>query len=133
MKVGIQPLLPIGNFMNKRYCIEMDFPDDSSIADNFKSLNEAVMAVHMMEYPMFYKDGKPLYIPEQPVYQAEEEKQVKEPVTKLSKEEKQKKCITDTTTIEGSDGLKSFAFLVSKNPHLQETYDNHFKKLTDGL
>ena len=55
----------------------------------------------------------------------------KEP--KLTKEERQKKALTDCTTIDGDDGLKSFALLVSKNSHLQETYDNHFKKLQNGL
>lgn len=134
MKLSIQPLLPIGNFMNKRYGIEMDFADGSNIANNFKFLNEAITAVHMMEYPMFYKDGNPLYIQQQPVYQGEEpESQIKEKEPKLSKEEKQRKCITDTVTIEGSDGLKSFTLLVKNNPHLKETYDTHFKKLTDEL
>ena len=130
MKLSINPLLPIGNYMNKRYGIEMEFPDDSNISDNFKFLNEAITAVHMMEYPMFYKDGKPLYIPQDHAYQGEEPStQIKEPPTKLTKEEKQKKYITDTTTIEGADGLKSFALLVSKNPHLQETYDNQMELL----
>jgi hypothetical protein len=61
MRLGIQPLLPTGNFLNKRYSIEMDFDDKSSPADNFKYLTEVVTAVHMAEFPMCYKDGKPLF------------------------------------------------------------------------
>ena len=135
MKLSIQPLLPIGNFLNKRYGIEMDFPDDSNIAENFKYLNDAVTAVHMIECPGFYKDGKPLFYPQEASeYKGEHQNgQAKEPETKLSKEEKQKKCITDTTDIDGPDGLKSFALLVKNNPHLQETYDIHLKKLQDGF
>jgi len=139
MKLSVQTLLPTGNYLNKKYGIEMDFPEGSNIAENFKYLNDAVTAIHMAECPAFYKDGKPLYLPQSATtatYSGEEmpkEIQVKESEPKLSKEERQKKCITDTTTIEGMDGLKSFALLVSKNPHLQEIYDNHLKKLTDGL
>ena len=52
------------------------------------------------------------------------------PPTKLTKEEQQKKYLTDCTTI---DELKSFKLLVKNNPHLQETFDNHLNKLTNGL
>lgn len=72
MKLGIQPLLPTGNFLNKRYSIEMDFPDDSNPADNFKYLNEVILAVHMAECPQFYKDGKPTYLPQVADYKGEE-------------------------------------------------------------
>ena len=51
MKLGIQHLLPTGNFLNKRYSIEIDFPDDSSPLENFKYLNEVVTATHMAEFP----------------------------------------------------------------------------------
>lgn len=83
MKIGIQPLLPIGNFLNKRYSIEMDFPDDSHPPDNFKYLNEIITAIHMSEYPLCYKDGKPLFSN----YQGEEatvaEVQVDKPADKI--------------------------------------------------
>jgi len=133
MKLSINPLLPIGNYLNKRYGMEMDFPDDSNPLDNFKYLTETVTAIHMAEFPMFYKDGKALFLPTITTeYNGEEqEKQPKEPEPKLSKEEKQKKYITDTTTIEGADGLKSFALLVSKNKHLEETYNAHMEFLTN--
>lgn len=79
MKLSIQPLLPIGNYLNKRYGIEMDFPDDSSIPDNFKYLNDAITAIHMSEYPQCYKDGKPLFSN----YRGEEERvTTKEPEPK---------------------------------------------------
>jgi len=80
MKLSINPLLPIGNYMNKRYGIEMDFPDDSNPLDNFKYLNDVITAVHMAEYPLCYKDGKPLFSN----YQGEEE--TEKQVTKVSDE-----------------------------------------------
>lgn len=75
MKLGIQPLLPIGNYLNKRYFIEMNFPDDSHPVENFKYLNETIMAIHMAEFPMFYKDGKPLFLPQSASYSGEEVQQ----------------------------------------------------------
>lgn len=61
MKLSIQTLFPTGNYLNKRYGIEMDFPDDSNPSENFKYLNEIVASIHMAEFPSLYKDGKPLY------------------------------------------------------------------------
>jgi len=51
----------------------------------------------------------------------------KEPETKLTKEEKQKMFLTDCKTVAE---LETFKLLVKNNPHLQETYDNHLKHLT---
>ena len=48
------------------------------------------------------------------------------PPTKLTKEEQQKKYLTDCATIEE---LNTFKLLVKNNQHLQETFDNHFKLL----
>jgi hypothetical protein len=50
------------------------------------------------------------------------------PPTKLTKEEQQKKYLTDCTTIEE---LNTFKLLVKNNPHLQETFDNHLNFLTN--
>jgi len=61
MKLSIQTLFPTGNYLNKKYGIEMDFPDYSNPAENFKYLNEIVTSIHMAEFPSLYKDGKPLY------------------------------------------------------------------------
>ncbi len=89
MKLSIQPLLPIGNYLNKRYGMEQDFPDDSNPADNFKYLNDVITAIHMAEFPMFYKDGKPLFLPmfnSAPTYSGEEmpqEIQVDKPTDKI--------------------------------------------------
>lgn len=49
------------------------------------------------------------------------------PDTKLTKEELQKKYLTDCTTVAE---LETFAKLVKSNAHLQESYDEQLKKLT---
>ena len=50
----------------------------------------------------------------------------KEPETKLTKEEKQKKFLIDCITI---DELNSFRLLVKNNPHLRDTYDLRLEQL----
>jgi len=133
MKIKVEPLLPTGNYLNVRIGIEKDFPDNASEMESVFEVWDNIIAMHMKRYPHLYKDGQPLYEGYKGEEQTPEVQLPKEPVIKLSKEEKQKKCITDTTQIEGADGLKSFALLVKNNPHLQETYNGHLKKLQDGL
>ena len=67
----------------------------------------------------------------QPLIEEEVIQVVKE--APLTKEEKHKKLISSCTEIDGNDGLKSFAKLVSSYPYLQETYDLTMKKLQNGL
>lgn len=128
MKLSIQPLLPIGNYLNKRYGIEMNFPDDSHPADNFKYLNDVVMAIHMAECPFYYKDGKPLYLPQAATtatYSGEEmpqETQVEKPTAKDN-------MITAITTCTEVETLKTFEKLAKSKPEFQEAYDNRLKEL----
>lgn len=129
MKIKVEPLFPTGSYLNCRIGIEKDIPDTDNEEQAINQAWDNLIAIHMKRYPNLYtKDGKPKY----EMYQGEEpERQIKEPEPKLTKEEKQKKYITDTTTIEGADGLKSFALLVSKNKHLEETYNAHMEFLTN--
>ena len=50
------------------------------------------------------------------------------PPTKLTKEEQQKKYLTDCTTIEE---LNTFKLLVKNNPHLESTFHEHLVFLTN--
>lgn len=52
----------------------------------------------------------------------------KSPPTKLTKEEQQKKYLTDCTTIEE---LNTFKLLVKNNPHLEQTFHEHLVFLTN--
>ncbi len=130
MKLSIQPLLPIGNYLNKRYGIEMDFPDDSHPADNFKYLNDVVMAIHMAECPFYYKDGKPLYLPQAATtatYNGEEmPKEIQ--VSKPSPESNMITAITTCTTIEV---LKTFEKLAKSKSEFMEAYMETMGKLTN--
>lgn len=122
MKLSIQPLLPIGNYLNKRYGIEMDFPDDSNPKDNFKYLDDVVTSIHMAEFPMFYKDGKPLFLPNATtVYKGEEpEMQVKEPPKTLVEQ------ISSCTELKV---LESYRLIAKTSPECQKAYDNKLKEL----
>jgi hypothetical protein len=128
MKLSIQPLLPIGNYLNKRYGMEQDFPDDSNPADNFKYLNDVVTAIHMAEFPMFYKDGKPLFLPmanSAPTYSGEEmpqEIQVEKPTAKDN-------MITAITTCTEVATLETFRKLAASKPEFQTAFDNRLKEL----
>ena len=129
MKLSIQTLLPIGNYLNKRYGIEQDFPDDSHPADNFKYLNDVVTAIHMAEFPMFYKDGKPLFLPvtnSEPVYSGEEmptEIQVKKTPTD--------NMITAITSCTEIKVLQTFKKLANSKPEFQTAYDETMELLTN--
>ena len=132
MKIGIQPLLPTGNYLNKRYSIEQDFPDNSHPADNFKYLHELVIAIHMSEYPLLYKDGKPLYSnfssykgEEEPVIQKREDK-------KLTGFEYWTNEINQCTTIEKPNGIESFRTIADSNPKLKEIFNNRLKELQNA-
>lgn len=134
MKLGIQPLLPIGNYLNKRYFIEMDFPNDSHPVENFKYLNETIMAIHMAEFPMFYKEGKPLFLPQSASYSGEDVKQdaaqIEEQVVQVdNKPNPIESMITAITTCTEVAVLKTFEKLAKSKPEFQEAYDNTLKKL----
>jgi len=132
MKLSIQTLLPIGNYLNKRYGIEQDFPDDSNPSDNFKYLNDVVTAIHMAEFPMFYKDGKPLFLPvtnTTPVYQGEGNEKVRQ-VVQVSDEiqatlDEIEKCLTP-------DELSGYWLVCKGNLTLSAAYKNKEKQLKDA-
>lgn len=122
MKLSINPLLPIGNYLNKRYGIEMDFPDDSNPLDNFKYLNDVITAVHMAEYPLCYKDGKPLFSN----YQGEEET---EKQVERKPESPVHSMIQAITTCTEVATLKTFEKLAKSKPEFQTAYNNRLKEL----
>jgi hypothetical protein len=130
MKLGIQPLLPTGNFLNKRYSIEMDFPDESNIPDNYKFLNEAVIATHMAEYPFFYKDGKPTYLPKTSTYHGEEPIITKEKPAAFTQAELLKQQMSTCTELKV---LETYKFLVKNNQELQDFYNHQQKIIENGL
>ena len=112
----------LGNFSSERIGVEISINEGE---DAKEALNTAKNLVH--EY---YMEGLPTQ-PEThsivadnkvvPIVQVE-----KEPETKLTKEELQKKYLTDCTTI---PELETFKLLVKNNPHLQSTYDLHLEQL----
>ena len=122
MKVGVQILLPTGNFLNKRYSLEMDFADGSSIPDAYQFLNEAIIATHMREFPMFYdKSGNPLY------QQYTGEDQVIVAQSQRDKvSENIKIGISSCTEVKV---LETYYMLAKKNPDLLELYNNKLKQL----
>jgi hypothetical protein len=132
MKLSIQPLLPIGNYLNKRYGMEQDFPDDSNPADNFKYLNDVVTAIHMAEFPMFYKDGKALFLPmanSEPVYKGEEnEKQV----DKIPLSEEIQNALFDIQCCKTQDELDGFWMMSKGNLTLKDAYKAKEKQFKDA-
>ena len=132
MKLSIQPLLPIGNYLNKRYGIEMDFPDTADPFDCFAHLNLVVTQMHMREFPMFYKDGKPLFLPMAnvtPVYQGEENEKVRQvfavPDEIQATLNEIEKCLT-------LDELKGFWLVCKSNLTLSTSYKSKEKQLKDA-
>ncbi len=121
MKVGTQTLLPTGNFLNKRYSLEIDFPDGSSIPDAFEFLNNAIIATHMREFPMFYKDGKPLY-----QQYTGEDQEIPVQTQRGKVEENIKFGISSCTEV---TVLESYYMLAKKNPELLKLYENKLKQL----
>lgn len=129
MKLGISPLLPTANFLNKRYSIEMDFPDESNPADNFKYLNEVILAVHMAECPQFYINGKPTYLPQVADYKGEE------PIAEVQVDKAPnpvQAAIDDIKKCETMDDLKSFWTLSKSNLNISLAYKEKEKQLKDA-
>jgi len=132
MKIGVQDLKPTGNFLNKRYSIEMDFPDTDNIADCFQYLDEVVTATHMREYPLFYKEGKPIFYPvTPPVYEGEEPPTVQTD-KKLTGFAHWESEINKCTTIEKPDGIEGLRMIAMTNPKLIEVFDKKLKQLKNG-
>lgn len=123
MKLGISPLMPTANFLNKRYSIEMDFPDDSNPADNFKYLNEVVMAIHMAECPQFYINGKPTYLPQVADYKGEE------PISEVQVDKPGKSMIEEMEACATPEEILSFRFTI-KNNEEQAVYERKLSELS---
>jgi len=128
--VSYVKLFPLGMYINEKIGVEVSLEAGEDAMLALDTARNLVHEYHEKNNPIPFA-GVTAIADNPTIPNVQVEKEPPEP--KLTKEEKQKKCITDTTQIEGADGLKSFALLVKNNPHLQETYDNQLKKLTDGL
>lgn len=125
--VSYVKLFPLGMYINEKIGVEVSLEAGEDAMLALDTARNLVHEYHEKNNPIPFAGVTAIADnPTIPNVQVD-----KEPPTKLTKEEKQKKYITDTTTIEGADGLKSFALLVSKNPHLQETYDAQMEFLTN--
>jgi len=125
--VSYVKLFPLGMYINEKIGVEVSLEAGEDAMLALDTARNLVHEYHEKNNPIPFEGVTAIADnPTIPNVQVD-----KEPPTKLTKEEKQKKCITDTTQIEGADGLKSFALLVKNNPHLQETYNNQMELLTN--
>ncbi len=125
--VSYVKLFPLGMYINEKIGVEVSLEAGEDAMLALDTARNLVHEYHEKNNPIPFAGVTAIADnPTIPNVQVD-----KEPPTKLTKEEKQKKYITDTTTIEGADGLKSFALLVSKNKHLEETYNAHMEFLTN--
>lgn len=128
MRISVQPLLPTGSYLNVRIGVELDIPDEGDMKAEINTMWDNLIAIHMERYPNLYsKEGRPLYEGYKGEEQVPEIQLPKEPVTKLSKEEKQKAEISSCTDI---TVLESYRLIVKKYPYLQDVYDETKEKLT---
>jgi hypothetical protein len=126
-RISYQKTFNIGSYQSERIGVEIELNEGE---DAKEALSTAKALVHE-----FYMEGVPTIpfpethsiVADNAVVPIVDIKADEPPPTKLTKEEQQKKYLTDCTTIEE---LNTFKLLVKNNPHLQETFDNHYKKLT---
>ena len=127
-RISYQKTFNIGSYQSERIGVEIEL---NSGEDAKEALSTAKSLVHE-----FYMEGIPQQIETHSVVADNiivpivDIKADEPPPTKLTKEEQQRKYLTDCTTIEE---LNTFKLLVKNNPHLQECFDNHLNKLTNGL
>jgi len=121
-KVNYTKTFNLGSYQSEKIGVEIDLNEGEDAKEALSTAKALVHEYYMEGLPeqpevlSMVADNKPV-----PIQQIE-----KEPETKLTKEELQKKYLTDCTTI---GELESFRLLVKNNPHLQETYDNHLQSL----
>ena len=123
-RISYQKTFNIGSYQSERIGVEIEL---NSGEDAKEALSTAKALVHE-----FYMEGIPQQVETHSVVADNvivpivDIKADEPPPTKLTKEEQQKKYLTDCTTIEE---LNTFKLLVKNNPHLQEIFDNHYKTL----
>jgi hypothetical protein len=126
-RISYQKTFNIGSYQSERIGVEIEINEGE---DAKEALSTAKALVHE-----FYMEGVPTIpfpethsiVADNAVVPIVDIKADEPPPTKLTKEEQQRKYLTDCTTIEE---LNTFKLLVKNNPHLQETFDNHYKTLT---
>ena len=101
-----------------KFGLEGELAENENPIQAYKELDAMIMQAHKESYPALSVVADNVPVPEV---------QVKEPETKLTKEERQKAEIASCTD---KTVLASYRLIVKKYPNLQETYDNTMKLLT---
>lgn len=119
MKLGLHDLKPTGNYLNRRYIFEMDFPDTSNPSEGYQYIDEVITAQHMRDFPQLYKGGKPKFYPQVIDYKGETEAPViqNQPVPDNLKEAIAE--INNCTTLEE---LKGYWLISKGNLTLAQEY-----------
>lgn len=136
MKIKYEQLYPAANYLNCRIGLEMDVDDNANIEFELANLKHITTAFHMKEFPFFYKDGVPLYLPQSATtldYKGEDEMKgtkVRDVVEPIDKIESWKTVISMCTSI---TALERFKPQVDReqNQELTEAYNNKLKQLQD--
>ena len=129
MKLGLHDLKPTGNYLNRRYIFEMDFPDTSNPSEGYQYIDEVITAQHMRDFPQLYKDGKPKFYPQVIDYKGETEAPVIQNQPKLTGFAHWEEAINKCTQIEKPDGIESFRAIADMNPKLKEVFDKKLNEL----
>jgi len=129
-KVIYEKLFPYAPYLNERIGIEILVETGQSPEDCLKEAKEIVDKFYASNLPQSPFPETHSIVADNAVVPIVDIKADEPPPTKLTKEEQQRKYLTDCTTIEE---LNTFKLLVKNNPHLQECFDNHLNKLTNGL
>ena len=124
-KVIYEKLFPYAPYLNERIGIEILVETGQSPEDCLKEAKDIVDKFYSSNTPQLIETHS--IVADNAVVPIVDIKADEPPPTKLTKEEQQKKYLTDCTTIEE---LNTFKLLVKNNQHLQETFDNHLKTLT---
>jgi hypothetical protein len=127
-KVIYEKLFPYAPYLNERIGIEILVETGQSPEDCLKEAKEIVDKFYASNLPQSLFPETHSIVADNAVVPIVDIKADEPPPTKLTKEEQQKKYLTDCTTIEE---LNTFKLLVKNNPHLQETFDNHLNFLTN--
>ena len=127
-RISYQKTFNIGSYQSERIGVEIEINEGE---DAKEALSTAKALVHE-----FYMEGVPTIpfpethsiVADNAVVPIVDIKADEPPPTKLTKEEQQRKYLTDCTTIEE---LNTFKLLVKNNPHLESTFHEHLVFLTN--
>ena len=127
-KVIYEKLFPYAPYLNERIGIEILVETGQSPDECLKEAKEIVDKFYASNLPQSPFPETHSVVADNVIVPIVDIKADEPPPTKLTKEEQQKKYLTDCTTIEE---LNTFKLLVKNNPHLQDTFEEHLKFLTN--